>query len=256
MDLTEYRPFLVELTEHSAEVIRPYFGKADIAVESKSDESPVTLADRGAEARLREVIHARYPSHGFIGEEYGSEREDAEFVWVLDPIDGTISFVTGCPLFGTLICLLHQGRPVLGAIHQPITGQLCVGDGERTTLNDRVVRVRKQTSISQATLLTTDFGNVDKFRPKSGFASLAREARVVRTWGDCYGYLLLASGFADVMMDPIMKPWDLMSLIPIVRGAGGVITDWYGQDPVRGDSIVAASPGLHAEIIARLAQPS
>ena len=126
MDLTPYRTFIAELAEKSGEFISPYFGKADLAVELKSDKSPVTLADRGAEELMRAMIKQRFPDHGIIGEEYGNENASNEFVWVLDPIDGTHSFATACPLFGTLIALLHRGRPVLGAIHQPILRQLLI----------------------------------------------------------------------------------------------------------------------------------
>lgn len=254
MAYDEFQGFVRELARQSGDVIRPLFGRAGLSIDVKADQSPVTVADRNAEECLRQLIHQRYPSHGIIGEEFGSEREDAEFVWVLDPIDGTISFITGCPLFGTLICLVHQGEPVLGVIHQPIVGQLCVGDGQRTTLNEEVVRVRSTARIEDATLLVTDTRHVRMHRPGPGFDELAGRAKVVRTWGDCYGYLLLASGFADVMLDPIMKPWDLMALIPVVRGAGGIITDWAGNDPRQGDSIVAATPELHPEVISTLAR--
>ena len=124
-----------KLAAASGEVIRPYFAKADLDVELKGDRSPVTRADREAEAVMRELIGQHYPQHGIVGEEFGTENDGAEFVWVLDPIDGTISFASGCPLFGTLIGLLREGKPVLGAIHQPILEQLCIGDNASTTLN-------------------------------------------------------------------------------------------------------------------------
>src|SRR5450432_1113924 len=127
MDLDPYRPFLVELAERSGDLIRPYFGNHSLEIETKADASPVTLADRGAETLMREMIESRFPNHGIIGEEFGDLRSAAEWVWVLDPIDGTKSFMSACPLFGTLIALLHRGRPVLGAIHQPILRQLMIG---------------------------------------------------------------------------------------------------------------------------------
>ena len=129
MDLTPYRSFLVELARQSGDFIRPYFAQPGLQVDTKSDDTPVTLADRGAEELMRRLIAQRFPEHGVIGEEYGNDRPDAEWVWVLDPIDGTKAFASACPLFGTLIALQHQGRPVLGAIHQPVMGQLLVGDG-------------------------------------------------------------------------------------------------------------------------------
>ncbi|BET69540.1 histidinol-phosphatase [Opitutales bacterium ASA1] len=253
MHLDEYRAFLDELTTASADVIRPLFGDHAVAVETKEDETPVTAADRGAERVLRAMIAERYPHHGIIGEEYGSERADAEFVWMLDPVDGTKSFATACPLFGTLIALLHRGTPVLGAIHQPILGQLLVGDGVTATINGRPARCRETTRIEEATLLTSDLLNPAQYQDGPAFDALARRARLVRTWGDCYGYLLVATGWADVMCDPIMNPWDVAALIPIVRGAGGVITDWHGDNPVNAASIVAAAtPELHAAVVAAL----
>lgn len=252
MDLAPYRTFINRLAIESGDFIRPYFASDTLAVEHKSDDSPVTLADRGAEELLRRLIAQTYPDHGVIGEELGSDRPDAEFVWVLDPIDGTKSFISAVPLFGTLIALLHNGRPVLGAIHQPILNQLLVGDGNVTTLNDRPVRLRPCSDLATATLLTSDPLNPAKYQNGAAYDALANRVRLTRTWGDAYGYLLLATGRADIMCDPIMNPWDLLSLIPIVRGAGGVITDWQGGDPVTGSSIVAAGPDLHGAVIAAL----
>ncbi len=252
MDLEPYRAFLIELAERSGEFIRPFFASPDLKVEVKADQTPVTLADRGAEELMRRMIRRRFPGHGIMGEEFGSENTGAEFVWTLDPVDGTKAFAASCPLFGTLIALSHQGRPVLGAIHQPVLRQLMVGDGAATTLNGRAVRVRPRARIEEATLLTSDPWNPGKYRNGPAFEALARKAALVRTWGDCYGYLLLASGWADVMCDPIMNPWDIQALIPVIQGAGGVITDWSGGDPVKSDSVVAAGPGLHAQVIAAL----
>jgi histidinol phosphatase-like enzyme (inositol monophosphatase family) len=253
MDLGEYRSFMAELTTISARIIRPLFGDPTVKVETKSDATPVTMADRGAEEALRAAISRRYPHHGIVGEELGSERADAEFLWMLDPVDGTKSFISGCPLFGTLIALLHRGKPVLGAIHQPVLDQLLIGDGAVSTLNDRPVRCRATRRIEDATLLTSDWLNPAKYQNGAGFDALARRAKIARTWGDCYGYLLVACGWADVMCDPIMNPWDVAALIPVIRGAGGVITDWQGRDPVDAKSIVAAAtPELHAAAIATL----
>lgn len=250
MDLAPYRTFITRLARESGDFIRPHFASDTLAVEHKSDDSPVTLADRGAEELLRRLIAQTYPDHGVIGEELGDDRPDAEFVWVLDPIDGTKSFITAVPLFGTLIALLHRGQPVLGAIHQPILNQLVVGDGVVTTLNDRPVRVRPCADLSAATLLTSDPLNPAKYQNGPAYDALAGRVRLTRTWGDAYGYLLLATGRADIMCDPIMNPWDIQALIPIVRGAGGLITDWHGNDPVSGSSIVAAAPELHPAVIA------
>ena len=252
VDLTPYRAFLHELAEQSGEFIRPFFGSHDLAVELKADRTPVTAADRGAEERMRSMIAKRFPTHGILGEEFGNHRLDAEFVWVLDPIDGTKAFATACPLFGTLIALLHHGQPVLGCIHQPITHRLLVGDGTTATLDGAPVRLRPPAGLAAATLLTSDTLDIPRHQSAAGWDALCGRVRMLRTWGDCYGYLLVATGWADIMCDPVMSPWDIAALVPVIRGAGGVITDWQGRDPVNATSIVAAHPALHAEVIRTL----
>lgn len=252
VNLDRYRTLMAELAAESGAFIRPLYGHRGLAVESKEDQSPVTAADRGAEKLMRDLINKRYPEHGIIGEEFGSERENAEFVWVLDPIDGTKSFITGVPLWGTLIALLHQGQPILGCIHQPVLGQLVLGDGTTTTLNGRPTRVRACSRLADATLLTSDPINPGKYQKGAAWSALERKVKLTRTWGDCYGYLLVATGFADVMVDPIMNPWDIAALVPVIRGAGGIITNWQGGAPYPAESTIAAAPELHAEVIAQL----
>ena len=246
--------FMRELAEASAQVILPYFGARDMGLELKSDASPVTLADRGAEKVMREMIARRFPDHGIIGEEFGTERGDAEYVWVLDPVDGTKSFILGVPLFGTLIGLLHRGRPIVGCIHQPVMRQLMIGDGTLTTLNDRPVRIRPCARLSEASLLTTDPLYPAQYQNGAGFDALTRSVRLYRGFGDCYGYLLLCSGWVDVMVDPIMNPWDLLPLVPVLEGAGARFSDWQGQpaNHVGATSMVACAPELHDEVIGLL----
>jgi myo-inositol-1(or 4)-monophosphatase len=252
MDVAGLKPFVRELAEESGALIRRYFRSPALAVEAKDDATPVTDADRAAEELLRRRILARFPDHGIMAEELGHERLDAEWVWVLDPIDGTKSFVSGVPLFGTLIGLLHRGEPVLGAIHQPILGELCIGDGTTTTLNGRRVRVRPTARLADAVVLASDTTTAARYQDGAGWERLVSRARWVRTWGDCYGYLLVAAGLADVMTDPVMNPWDVLPIVPVIRGAGGIVTDWQGNDPVHGTSSVAAPPLLHTEVIACL----
>jgi histidinol phosphatase-like enzyme (inositol monophosphatase family) len=241
----EFIRFIHRLSDESAHVIKPHFAALNFEVEMKDDETPVTLADRQAEEVMRDLIRREFPNHGIIGEEYGSENEAAEFVWMLDPIDGTISFASGCPLFGTLICLLHEERPILGAINQPILDLLCLGDNNQTTVNGNRVQMRTVDKLSEATLLTTDVLSVPKYQEKAGFENLVQKIKYFRTWGDCYGYLLLAFGGADIMLDPIVNPWDILPVIPIIQGADGVITSWDGGDAARGTSCVAANKRLH-----------
>jgi histidinol-phosphatase len=252
MNLDPYRAFMIELAQMSGEFIRPFFGRSDLQVDLKSDQSPVTVADTGAEELMRGMINRKFPDHGILGEERGHERPDADFVWVLDPIDGTKSFTAAVPLFGTLIALLREGQPVLGCIHQPILGQLLVGDNRLTTLNGSPVTTRSVRRIDETTLLTSD--PVIISRPENrGFATLMGRARLARTWGDCYGHLLVATGRADVIYDPIMNLWDIAALVPVIRGAGGVITDRTGGPAYPATSTVsAANAEIHRQVIEAL----
>ncbi len=253
MDLTPYRTFMTELCRESGDYIVPLYRQPGVAVERKADASPVTIADRGAEELMRARIAKRFPVHGIIGEEFGDDRPDAEFVWILDPIDGTKSFITGLPLWGTLIALLHHGQPVLGCIHQPVLGQLLIGDGATTTLNGQVVRCRATSRVEDATLLLSDPLTAAKHQNGPAFDALQHRARLVRTWGDCYAYLLVATGWADIAVDPIMNPWDIAALVPVIRGAGGVITNWQGGAPFPAESTVAcATAELHQQVMAAL----
>jgi len=249
MQIQEFTKFVHTLAEKSGEVIKPYFAEANLTVELKADQTLVTQADREAETVMRDLIRKAYPDHGILGEEFGSENTSAEFVWTLDPIDGTISFASGCPLFGTLIGLLQAGKPVLGAINNPILNQLCIGNNLETTLNGRVVKLRETHHLSEALLLTTNIASVAKYQKKDGFEKLLGQTHLFRTWGDCYGYLLVASGGADIMLDPIMHSWDIIPLIPIIQGAKGVITAWSGTEASHGNSCVAANKTLHPQVL-------
>lgn len=245
--------FAEELADVAAEVIQPYFAAPDLAVEMKADQTVVTLADKGAEEAMRKRIAEAYPEHGIWGEEYGQDKPGAEYVWVLDPIDGTKSFVAGNAQYGTLVALLRNGQPILGVINAPSTGQRIIGDGTKTLFRGQPTQTRKTTRVEEAWLLTTELWRPAKFERKSAWEDLCARVERVYTWGDCYGYLLLCTGGADIVCDPRMSIWDYMALIPAVRGAGGTVTDWYGNDPVGGHSILAAAtPQLHAQALALL----
>ncbi len=250
MQPNDFRGFLDELLAQSGAIIRAAWGDTGhIAYESKSDRSPVTEVDRGVEKKLREMIGAKFPSHGIIAEEFGSERENAEWVWVIDPIDGTKSFISGVPLFVTLIGLLHCGKPVLGAIDQPVLRERCVGDNETTLFNGKPTRVRLCRNLRDAVLTTSGFETIAGQPFEKGFLRLAAATRFTRTWGDGYGYLLLATGRVDVMAEPILAPWDLLPLIAVVNGAGGKITDVTGGEAIGGSGAIAASPELHPKVV-------
>ena len=203
-----------------------------MAVEGKSDASPVTEADRGAEMLLRAFLGARFPTHGIWGEEFGQDRADAEWVWLLDPIDGTRAFITGRPLFTTLISLLHRGRPVLGIIDQPATGERWVGlAGHPTRFRGPFggrPGCRPCASLAEAELGCTD---PDMFRPDTAprFQRLRAACRRASWGGDAYGYGLLALGSLDVVCEASLKPWDWAALLPVIEGAGGSLTDWQGR---------------------------
>lgn len=238
-----------ELLDASAAVIRHYYTKRSYAIEQKANLTPVTVADRESEQVMRKLINERFPEHGVIGEEFGSENEKAEYVWVLDPIDGTIAFIHGVPLFVTLIALLKNGQPILSAINQPIAHLRCEGDNHAAWLNGEVVKARTPTSIKESTVLATDIVNVRRMRGKKGMEDLLEQAKLFRTWGDGFGYILLASGKADIMLDAKMAPWDILPVIPVVRGAGAQITTFTGGDPVIGDSAISAHPSIQADVV-------
>jgi myo-inositol-1(or 4)-monophosphatase len=239
------------LADASANVILQRF-RHGYHVELKADLSPVTEADREAEDLMRDIIQQYYPEHGIVGEEFGAWQEHAEFVWYLDPIDGTKSFISGTPLFGTLIALCRNGRPVFGCINLPVLEQRLLGNGTETRLNGKRVHMRSANSLDQSVLLTTDHHDVFRYKNGKTFHELIRRVAMYRTWGDCYGYALLATGFADIMVDPVLKPWDMYAIIPVIEGAGGIITSYEGGDPLHANSLVAASPQLHEKVLQAL----
>ena len=251
MSTHEYIEFSRELAQASGEVIRKYF-RSSLDVETKSDQTPVTIADRLAEQTMRAMIQKRFPDHGIMGEEFENINSGAAYQWVLDPIDGTKTFVSGTYLFGTLIALLENGRPILGVINNPITDQFLVGDGQQTWLNGAPVKVRVCPSVGQATLLTTNPLTIHKNRDGAAFDALTQQVKLYRTWGDCHGYFLVATGYADIMIDAAMHIWDVAALVPIIEGAGGKITDYYGGDAMSGEGAIATAGPLHDLVIASL----
>lgn len=213
------------------ETVRPYF-RSGVAIEAKDDRSPVTAADRAAEKAMREILAAKVPEHGIVGEEFGSDvnLEDTEYVWVLDPIDGTKAFMTGKPTFGTLIALMRNGKPILGIIDQPITRERWIGvEGEGSRLNGTLISCMESQPkrLSEANLHATHpdmFTGIDRM----SFEELSAACRYTLYGSDCYAYALLASGHAHIVCEADMKPYDYMALIPVIKEAGGVITDWRG----------------------------
>lgn len=249
--LSEFKNFSKILTQASSKIIKTYF-RTGISIESKSDNSPVTIADKKAEEVMRELISKHFPDHGIFGEEFGETNKGAEYTWILDPIDGTKSFICGAYSFGTLIGLLKNGEPILGVYNHPILNDFLLGDNHQTFINEVKTSVRNCNKLDDAVLLTTDHLNIEKYQNIEKFNKLIKKIKLYRNWGDCYGYYLLATGYADIMIDPVMSPWDLLPLIPIIKGAGGIITDYQGNDAVKGKSAVASNPFLHSEVISSL----
>jgi histidinol phosphatase-like enzyme (inositol monophosphatase family) len=247
-NIKELKLFSKHLSNLSGGIIRSYF-RTKISIDSKKDASPVTIADKKAEERMREEIMKNFPDHGIVGEEFASYNEGAEYKWILDPIDGTVSFICGAISFGTLIGLLKNGKPVLGVINQPILNEFLIGDNHSAELNGEKAQVRNCESLSNAVLLITDYPNIEKYQDINKFHQLVKKVKYVRGWGDCYGYYQVATGFADIQIDPIMNLWDTAALIPIINGAGGKITDYQGGDPLKGNSIIATSTNIHNEVI-------
>ena len=246
------------LADAGSTVARRYF-RQGLAIEDKPDESPVTRADREAETAMREIIAAAHPDHGIFGEEFGVENPDAEFVWVLDPIDGTKRFITGNPLFGCLVALLQGGRPILGLIDMPVLEERWTGAaGHATAFTDRTgrreARVRPCPDVAAATVLAT---SPDMFTgdDAAAFGRLHDAAKLTLYGGDCFNYGLLASGFADIVIEADLAPYDHLAHAPIIAGAGGVITDWQGRATgldTDGRVVCAGDPRCHERAISLL----
>jgi myo-inositol-1(or 4)-monophosphatase len=252
----EFGPFMHLLIGAAFDVIRPLFLRG-VTVSAKADATPVTEADRGAEAAMRRRIEHRYPQHGIVGEEFG-EKAGQRYRWILDPVDGTRAFITHCFLFGTLIALERDDgagfAPILGAIAHPAAGLALVGHRDGTRLysadgSEREVRVRPCHRIEDATVLATTHWETGEQRGGEGAAALIRRARLYRTWGDCFGYFALATGGADVMLDPTLAYWDVAALVPVVEGAGGCLSSWSGGDPLAELSLIATAGPLHEETL-------
>ena len=227
--LDEFLTVAQMMADRARPVSMSYF-RTQVPIEIKADESPVTRADRETEAVIRDVLRAHFPDHGILGEEHGSTGLDNEFVWVIDPIDGTKAFITGTPLFGTLIALAWRGRPVLGIIDMPALGERFVGVTGRPTLFNgaEAPGPRQVTRLADAQFFTT---SPDMFQGPDLVAmeALSRACRFRRFGGDCYNYALVALGGADIVLERDLKPYDYMALVPVVEGAGGVMTDWAGR---------------------------
>lgn len=238
----EYLTTAIEAVEIARSLTRKYF-RTPLDIDDKLDQTPVTIADRETEQAMRSLILGRHPDHGFFGEESGDQTSDQEWRWIIDPIDGTKSFATGKPTFGTLVALLHGETPVLGIIDHGALNERWMGIHKRpTTYNGRPCRASKITQLSQASIYST---TLDMFDDNSfaRYSSLSKACRFRAFGGDCYSYGLLSSGFTELVCEADLKPYDYLALVPVVEGAGGIITDWQGGPLTleSGDQVIAAA---------------
>lgn len=244
--------FAQELAWQAGRLTLSYFGTG-IVPELKADQSPVTVADRQSEQRMRAMIGERFPGHAVLGEEYAETNAGAEYRWILDPIDGTKSFVQGVPLYGVLVGLERASEPVLGVCYFPALGEMvAAAHGMGCTLNGRRVHVSKVAELSQAVLLSSDAESFALHGREDAYNALRSRVHFARTWGDCYGHVLVATGRAELMLDPIMNVWDCAALLPIVQEAGGTFTDWHGNATIWGGEAVSTNGVLAAAVLPEL----
>lgn len=247
----EFAGFFDELADAARVIARRYFRKS-FSIDDKDDKSPVTQADREIEQKLRVLIKQKFPAHGIIGEEFGSENDTAEFVWVIDPIDGTKAFATGCPTFGTIIGLAHNSKPVVGLIEQAFTKERWFGiTNQFCRHNGKPAKVAPPRSLSAARLFST---SPDMFSGEyeENYKALRRAVKWARFGADCYAYGLAALGWADLVVERDLKVYDIFGAVPIIAGAGGIVSDWQGREitlDFNGASVAASSKELAQEAL-------
>jgi histidinol-phosphatase len=248
-ELKELLDFAVRLAREAGEITLKYFRQSPLT-EKKADGSFVTVADREAESFLRRAISNRFPNDGILGEEAGEHRGSSGRRWIVDPIDGTFSFVHGVPLYGVLIALEIDGQPVVGVVNLPALDEIVyAAHGLGCFLKGERVRVSPTAKLEDALLLATDFGTCKQYGFGPAADELQRRVKARRTWGDCYGHVLVATGRADIMLDPVMNTWDCAALAPIIEEAGGTFTDWQGNRTINGGNAISTNGALVKEVI-------
>ncbi len=252
--------FALEVAREASEFILPYYCNPDLAVERKGDSTPVTIADKGAERLIRDGLAKSFPDDAILGEEYPDKSGTTGFRWILDPIDGTKSFIHGVPLFGTLIGVEKDGVCVIGVVRFPALDEVVYaakGSGAWWQFGNKPPRrahVSNVTSMSEATFCTTNSTRWLAIKKREALESLLQSVHLARGWGDCFGHMLVATGRAELMIDPAMNPWDAAALLPIVQEAGGEFIDWNGNPTIYSGNGLSVVPGLKDEIIRRLKQ--
>jgi myo-inositol-1(or 4)-monophosphatase len=260
-EINDLTGFANTLADAAARVTLPHF-RSGLAVDNKRGEykfDPVTAADRDAEAAIRDLIAKAYPTHGIYGEEHGRITGTSDNYWVIDPIDGTRSFISGVPLWGTLIALNDGTRPVIGLMDQPYIGERFIGRPGLSELVSRQGRTPLKTSrcttLENALLGNTDPGMFQKDGERAAFREISAKVKLRRFGGDCYFYALLAAGTLDLVVESSLQPYDIQAMIPIIENAGGIVTSWTGADPQMGGNVIAAAtPELHAAALAILTE--
>lgn len=248
-EVKQFLEFALEAAWQAGRVTLGHF-QTGIAVERKGDNSPVTMADRAAEQKLRELIGRYWPEHGIVGEEFGTVESSSRYRWVLDPIDGTKSFVSGVPLYSTLLALLDGETAVLGIIHQPALNDMIYAvQGEGCYWNGRRAHVSTTANLANAVLLSSDLNTFGKYGKADAWPKLVEATYIQRTWGDAYGYGLIATGRADVMVDPQMALWDIAPLQVILEEAGGTLTDWNGIPTIHHNESIATNKILLPQVL-------
>ncbi len=255
-DVNSRLELAIEIAREAGNITLDYFRRDDLEVERKDDDSPVTAADRQAEEHLRQRIAAAFPDDAILGEEFSDRSGTSGYQWILDPIDGTKSFIHGVPLYGTLIGVEHEKQSVLGVIRIPATGE-CVyaatgggawymsGDDEQP----RPARVSNRRTLAESLFVTSEVLSFDQLGRRKAYDTLQNIARLTRTWGDCYGYLMVATGRAELMVDPIMAVWDAASMLPILEEAGGTFTDWQGRATIHAGEGIATNGHILEEVL-------
>jgi histidinol phosphatase-like enzyme (inositol monophosphatase family) len=241
----------LEAAHEGGRVTLGYFQTSNLAVDLKRDASPVTIADRMAEERIGAIVRSRFPRHSLLGEESGATIGSEPYQWIIDPIDGTKSFISGVPLYGVMIGVVVEGVPSVGVVHFPALGDTHWGvRGAGLYWNGRRSRVSECASLEEARLLTTDMrrARVDAAKA-SVLEELGGRVRLVRSWGDCYGHMLVATGRAEMMLDPRMSIWDCAALLPIIEESGGCFTDWRGAARIDGGDAISTNGALHDEVM-------
>ncbi len=249
--MTDFIQTALKITEQASKIPKQYF-RAEIDVDHKADKSPVTIADRETEKFIREALKSHFPDHGIYGEEFGRQENSSEYEWIIDPIDGTRSFVSAMPLYGMLLALLKNNQPQLGIMRMPELGEVYVGDGYTATFNQvKTLHCSEITNLEDAIVYINEGEKINQQDPAL-FKQLCSTGRVMRLGYDCYPHALLAAGNVDLVIDFDLKPYDYFSLIPVIEGAGGVISDWRGNSLTmqsKGDVVSAATAELHEQAL-------